>query len=523
MPVKFDQTYEPVSPVDIVDGSRTRGVGFATEPKGDKGPSATARAVRSDSSSSDNSLKSPRKARFAEATSVNSPATGPGEYRSPFADPIANMSTENTTTQKATVSDVGFGYINNNDEPVAQEATFRSNLNGPASPLKSALKVPGTPGRHLNPLSPTFREEQVVEKQELSTDEAQARDLKVKTRVRMAKMVLRFTNFSCSLIVLSMLTATFQIFNATKHLPKRNGLPAWNQPTPLWPQILLLCIAGVSLVLAVVVFWAYWRGGHRKAEKIAVYYTMFAIGFFVFSIIMWAVGAGILHSSKANGGGKDLWGWSCKDNKRKQLFQDDVHYALVCRLQDWSLVCCIIEVVVETITIAIYGVVFYRFWSKNKLRKSMDVRDRARSDLYLAQLRSQSAPNTPGFPITPRTPGFPSMKQHDAYDAAENGLSGYHTQLQQPPQQNYAQPEQPISPQTSQPFKLQAPPVRIHNATPRPNPDGFEAAPMSQMPPIPMSPPPVDRHNDHQAAAPGEQVYDAVPIPGQYAGVPRAY
>jgi len=29
-----------------------------------------------------------------------------------------------------------------------------------------------------------------------------------------------------------------------------------------------------------------------------------------------------------------------------------------------------------------------------------------------------------------------------------------------------------------------------------------------------MSPPPEDRMHEHMAAAPGEQVYDAVPIPG---------
>ncbi len=30
----------------------------------------------------------------------------------------------------------------------------------------------------------------------------------------------------------------------------------------------------------------------------------------------------------------------------------------------------------------------------------------------------------------------------------------------------------------------------------------------------PMSPPPEERYHAHMAAAPGEQVYDAVPIPG---------
>lgn len=47
----------------------------------------------------------------------------------------------------------------------------------PGSPLKSALKVPGTPSRLMNPLSPTFREEQVLEKHEGSTDKQQAKDL----------------------------------------------------------------------------------------------------------------------------------------------------------------------------------------------------------------------------------------------------------------------------------------------------------------------------------------------------------
>lgn len=47
----------------------------------------------------------------------------------------------------------------------------------PGSPLKSALKVPGTPARFANPLSPTFHEEQVLEKHEASTEKENARDL----------------------------------------------------------------------------------------------------------------------------------------------------------------------------------------------------------------------------------------------------------------------------------------------------------------------------------------------------------
>lgn len=149
----------------------------------------------------------------------------------------------------------------------------------------------------------------------------------------MAKMVLRGTNFSCSLIVLAMLSTTFSIFNATRHLPPRNSLPAWAVGQKTWPQITLLCIACVSLAMSIAIFYAYWRGGHRRAEKAAVYYTVFAVGFFAFSTVMWAIGAAVLHGSKANGHGQDMWGWACNDNKRRTLFQEDVHYALVCRLQ----------------------------------------------------------------------------------------------------------------------------------------------------------------------------------------------
>jgi hypothetical protein len=457
---------------------------------------SSTRSVRTNSTASTFSLKTPRTARFAEATTVHSPVTGPNEHRSPFADPPKMEETEPQP------SDVGFGYISN--DTAEQQVTMKADPNGQAgAPLKSAMKVPGTPGRLLNPLSPTFREEQMLEKEEEKTEVSQAKDLKIKTRVRMAKMVLRGVNFSCSLIVLSMLSTTFTIFNSTRSIPPRNNLPAWATTTKTWPQITLLVVSCVSLAFSVVIFWAYWRGGHKRAEKTAVYYTVFAIGFFMFSVVMWAVAAGILHGSRANGNGQDVWGWSCKDNKRKQLFQDEVHYALVCRLQSWSLICCIIEVVVETITISIYAVVFYRFYSKNRLRKSMDVRDRARSDLYLAQLRTQSAPNTPGFSTgqTPRSARFPVMSKVDQYSAAEEGVPIQFAEIS------------PSSTHVASPFKLQAPPIKIHNATPRSAQDGFETAP----PQPSMSPPPQERANEHVEAAPGEQTYDAVPIPGAYA------
>ncbi|KAF2109069.1 hypothetical protein BDV96DRAFT_652306 [Lophiotrema nucula] len=456
-------------------------------------------AKRTSQDSLSPSVKTPRTARFAEATSVYSPI----DARSPFNDPPTNH-----YKPQPQVSDVGFGYVSG----VEMEETDRKYLPPPTpmTPLKSALKSPGAPPRTQETmiLSPTFREEQMLEKQELSTDKEQAKDLKVKIRVRMAKIFLRGINFACSLIVLSMLATAFSIFNATRHLPPRNNLPAWANNQKTWPQIVVLVIACISLGMSIVVLVAYSRGGHKRAEKVAAYYTVFAVGFFIFSIIMWAVGAAILNQSKAQGGGKDLWGWSCVDNKRRHLFEDDVSYALVCRLQNWSLVCCIIEVVVETLCIIIYAIVFYRFWSKRKLRKSMAARDKARSDLYLAQLRSQSAPNTPGFgPMSPRSGGWRPPPGHpnyvDPHSAAENGESD---------SVQYAR--EIVAPQ---PFSLKAPPIKIQGATPKIEQDGFDAPSRSNTVSPPLASPGFqERHNEHVPAAAGEQTYASVPIPGAY-------
>lgn len=277
-------------------------------------------------SSNESSIKPPRTPRFAEATTVYSPIEPSKECRSPFADP-PKAKTQFAMPQ-AQPSDIGFGYISDNRRSEIVEIPMT-----PASPLKSAMKVPGSARRIDNPLSPTFREELLLEKREVMTDKQQAKDLAVKTRVRIAKLCLRTVNFSCSLIVLSMLSFSMHIFFTTRNLPPMNNLPAWAVGTKLWPQYVVFAVSIVSLTICVLIFYSYWKGGHRRAEKTAVYYTVFAVGFFIFSVFMWALAAGILQGSKNNSGNQDLWGWSCADNKRRQLFQEKVDYALVCRLQ----------------------------------------------------------------------------------------------------------------------------------------------------------------------------------------------
>lgn len=142
-------------------------------------PKVTISRERSDSLASV-SLKSPRTARFAEATAVYSPIE-PSQASNPFRDPPTNH-----YKPQAQVSDVGFGYVGQRASAltVEIEETDEKYLRPmtPKTPgmggLKSALKSPGAPPRNLEAmLSPTFREEQVLEKQEAITDKEQAKDL----------------------------------------------------------------------------------------------------------------------------------------------------------------------------------------------------------------------------------------------------------------------------------------------------------------------------------------------------------
>ncbi|KAL2259169.1 hypothetical protein VTK26DRAFT_7245 [Humicola hyalothermophila] len=467
-----------------------------------------------DSTSTSSSLaKPPRTPRFAEATAVHSPI-----------EPQRNPFSEKSETGDAQPGDVGFGYIGAgaNRDSVAVPMT-------PKSPLKSALKAPGAPSRSFaNPLSPTFREEQILEAREKSTEKEQARDLKIKTRVRMAKFALRGVSFSCSLIILSMLAASLSIFNMTKALPALSNLPTWAANTPLWPQIVVLVCSCISLLICIAVFIAYCRGGHRRAEKVSVYYTLFAVGWFIFSMVMWAVAAGVLQYSKNNMNNQDMWAWACVDNRRALVQGQNVDYALVCRLQDWTLVCIIIELVIEIISILLYSVVFYRYWTKRKLHKSMDMRDKARSDLYLAQLRTQSAPNTPGFgPKSPTfsqyalSPRFPPSTYRSLGDIDENASPFT------PGGKGLVVPQSSFSPKQTTGFKLQPPPAKANPATPATPKAGYKPPTAADLSPASTTAPPLPAAastaaavnvNEPAPVAEGEQQYEAVPIPGAYAG-----
>jgi len=306
-------------------------------------------------------------------------------------------------------------------------------------------------------MTATFKEEEAVREAEEKVTKIDRKDLRVKLRIRIAKIGLRIINFSCSLVVLALVSSALVIFYATKDLPKRNDLPPWAANSPTWPQVTLCAIAAVSLVLSSAVLFSYWLGGHRRAEKMSIYWTAFSIGTFIFAIVMWGIAAGILNGTKATGEGKDIWGWACKDNKRRLLFEEDINYNLVCQELDWAFMCALIEVSVELVTIAVYAFAFYRIASKRKLRKSMDVRDKARSELWLAKLREQEGADADADKTKENTAANAGLGI-DPYSNAEEGFApapkpAPFTLAPAPKSRNHIQPvslnSSPVVPQSS--------------------------------------------------------------------------
>lgn len=181
-----------------------------------KGPSISIR-TRNDSG---DSQKSPRVARFVEATSVDSPIGAPvGGFRfneTPYT-PVESCKPQ------LQAGDIGFGYINDRrsmaEVPHVEMPASEHDIQalpvspGPKSPLKSAMKSPRIekPARLDLPmksptfqqplksplfqeeaiLSPTWREEKLLEKRETRTSKRQQEDLVSLTHV------MRIANTDC--------------------------------------------------------------------------------------------------------------------------------------------------------------------------------------------------------------------------------------------------------------------------------------------------------------------------------------
>jgi len=164
----------------------------------DHQPTATVpERPRTYSANSSSSLKTPRIARFAEATSINSPVEPSTSSRLSFK----TLPTNHYAPQPQP-ADLGLGYFNEKHVSVEMEETDGTSLRQARTPgfstplvsppLKSAMKTPGAPPKSTRSAffneETTFRdEEDHLEKEEALTEKEQAQDLVSRVAASLAR------------------------------------------------------------------------------------------------------------------------------------------------------------------------------------------------------------------------------------------------------------------------------------------------------------------------------------------------
>jgi hypothetical protein len=135
-------------------------------------------------------------------------------------------------------------------------------------------------------------------------------------------------------VVIGLSATAFHIFLRTKDKPPIQGFAPWPEHTILWPPILVLTVATLSMITSTAIMAAYFFGGHKKAERIAITSTIVTALAWVAGICIWATSGGAMQSAKSRSRGMDFWGWACsKNNQRYEIWNDWVDYDLVCELQ----------------------------------------------------------------------------------------------------------------------------------------------------------------------------------------------
>ncbi|KAH9438833.1 hypothetical protein MCOR02_002433 [Pyricularia oryzae] len=204
-------------------------------------------------------------------------------------------------------------------------------------------------------------------------------------------------------------------------------------------------------------------------------------------------------------------------NHRADLFDEKVDYALLCRLQNWTMVCIIIEIVVEVIAITLYSIVFYRYYSSESFTSPWICATRPGLTCTSPSSEANQHPTLLVWPqvacvlqyaMSPRFPPQAYGSLGDIQETSPFTPGGRPAPIAEP-QSSFAASNSP-----TQPFKLQAPPLKAPSATPRAQQNGFESPSTASNHNLTFTP------SASASAAPtvdsDEPRYDAVPIPGAY-------
>ncbi|KAI9714641.1 MAG: hypothetical protein M1812_006306 [Candelaria pacifica] len=209
------------------------------------------------------------------------------------------------------------------------------------------------------------------------------KDTKLKRLIRRIRLISRISALCLSIAITALMIHTLLTFQKTRNT-KRNTpsgpRTAWHADTKLWPTILCLCIASISLFLNLIIVLAYYRSV-KTANKANTISTVFTGGVVGFHIVYWGVAAALYKYAKdTDGVSNDLWGWSCSNAARtiQNEFRAEVDFDRICAVQTGGWVTSLVEVGLEVFTLVAFAIAFMRV----RHRKQMKVVER-RSKQFL--------------------------------------------------------------------------------------------------------------------------------------------
>ncbi|KAK9320353.1 hypothetical protein V1517DRAFT_329565 [Lipomyces orientalis] len=194
------------------------------------------------------------------------------------------------------------------------------------------------------------------------------RDMRHKSRVRIARAGLRIFNFMCAAVVLGLTASTLAVFDATRDLTE-GPFRAWPADANSWPTIVTLVVAAVSVALNSVILFLLAAVSWRSSSRLDTVATVFSVISFVAGIILWSVVSGSLKLSglKVESAGTDIWTWSCRKGPRRDAFEGEIDFARICLQNDWNFICAILQISAELLSAGVMLFGLYRRVTKKRL------------------------------------------------------------------------------------------------------------------------------------------------------------
>ncbi|KAI9822386.1 MAG: hypothetical protein M1827_000105 [Pycnora praestabilis] len=235
---------------------------------------------------------------------------------------------------------------------------YKSNTSSIAKPLVTAQSYPlkFNGAHHYSELPSDFTEDDL--------ERARRQDGKLKKHIRIFRVITRTGTAVLSAFMTVGTSMSFAKYMTTKdHIV--DGRNAWAKDTTIWPTLMLLAIAVVTLILniSILISYAHSIKSANRADKV---YSYFIYMVYAAHIIAWVVCAGLYRFEKT---GHDLWGWSCSDaaDKIQPVFQNEVNFNTLCNTQTSSWYASIAEALLELFSLGTYILVFRRILGKKKM------------------------------------------------------------------------------------------------------------------------------------------------------------